>query len=303
MKIDLITGILGAGKTTFLKCYASYLVSQGEKIGIIENDFGAVNIDMMLLQDLQDRCEIEMIAGGDRSSYLRRFKTKLIAMKMRGLDRIIVEPSGLFDIDEFFDLLHDDPLNQWYELANIITLVDGNGISDLSKDLYETFVTQLLAAGQIIVTRKRPADSQTVAYEINQILASYHYHLSQDSFLCLDISELTSLQLQNLSQCGYHLRGIIQRQHLRFDDYETLYIMDKPFLLSDLLKRINQVMSDRSCGKIHRIKGFVYDDNQSWMEINVTLHQVYTSPVTAGQAVLIIIGEKLNKDVIMRYFQ
>ena len=158
MKIDLITGLLGAGKTSFLKYYAAYLLSQGEKIGIIENDFGAVNIDMMLLQELQDRCEIEMIAGGDRASYLRRFKTKLIAMKMRGLDRIIVEPSGLFDVDEFFDLLHDEPLNQWYELNSIIALIDGQALSSLDTDLKEIFISQLLPAGQIIVTRKEKND-------------------------------------------------------------------------------------------------------------------------------------------------
>ena len=51
VKIDLITGFLGAGKTTFLKKYAEYLIAKGQNIGILENDFGAVNVDMMLLQD------------------------------------------------------------------------------------------------------------------------------------------------------------------------------------------------------------------------------------------------------------
>ena len=62
IKIDLITGFLGAGKTTFIKKYASYLMKQGRKIGILENDFGAVNVDMLLLQDLEgDNCSLEMI--------------------------------------------------------------------------------------------------------------------------------------------------------------------------------------------------------------------------------------------------
>ena len=52
IKIDLITGFLGSGKTTFIKKYASYLLKKGMNIGILENDFGAVNVDMMLLQDL-----------------------------------------------------------------------------------------------------------------------------------------------------------------------------------------------------------------------------------------------------------
>ena len=46
-KIDLITGILGSGKTTFLRRYAKYLLAQGQRIAILENDFGAVNVDML----------------------------------------------------------------------------------------------------------------------------------------------------------------------------------------------------------------------------------------------------------------
>ena len=65
IKIDLITGFLGSGKTTFLKQYAKYLMAQGKNIGILENDFGAVNVDMLLLQELRgDQCELEMISGG-----------------------------------------------------------------------------------------------------------------------------------------------------------------------------------------------------------------------------------------------
>ena len=82
VKIDLITGFLGAGKTTFLKKYAEYLIAKGQNIGILENDFGAVNVDMMLLQDLMgDNCELEMVSGGcDADCHRRRFKTKLIAI-------------------------------------------------------------------------------------------------------------------------------------------------------------------------------------------------------------------------------
>ena len=62
VKIDLITGFLGSGKTTFIKKYAKYLLDKGMNIGILENDFGAVNVDMLLLRDLMgDNCELEMI--------------------------------------------------------------------------------------------------------------------------------------------------------------------------------------------------------------------------------------------------
>ena len=82
IKIDLITGFLGSGKTTFIRKYVKYLTDKGLKIGILENDYGAVNVDAMLLQDiLGESCDLEMVAGGcDADCHRRRFKTKLIAM-------------------------------------------------------------------------------------------------------------------------------------------------------------------------------------------------------------------------------
>lgn len=115
VKVDLITGFLGSGKTTFIKKYARYLMEQGQNIGILENDFGAINVDMMLLRELEgENCELEMVAGGcDKDCYRRRFKTKLIAMGMCGYDRVLIEPSGIFDVDDFFDALHEEPLDRW----------------------------------------------------------------------------------------------------------------------------------------------------------------------------------------------
>ena len=60
VQVDLITGFLGSGKTTFLRKYVQYLVAQGHNVCILENDFGAVNVDAMLLQDLiGDNCDLE----------------------------------------------------------------------------------------------------------------------------------------------------------------------------------------------------------------------------------------------------
>ena len=102
--VDLITGFLGAGKTTFLLRYARFWLRQGKRIGILVYDHGAVNVDMPLLQELREaNCELEMLAGGcDADCHRRRFRTKLIAMSMSGYDRVLIEPSGVFDMDEFF---------------------------------------------------------------------------------------------------------------------------------------------------------------------------------------------------------
>ncbi len=146
IKIDLITGFLGSGKTTFIREYAKYLMQKGEKICIIENDYGAVNIDMVLLQDLYgDNCNLEMIIGGDgKEAHRRRFRTKLISMGMSGYDRVIIEPSGIYDVDEFFDVLYDEPLDRWYEIGSVISIVDANTVKALSEDLSDKNDTNIV---------------------------------------------------------------------------------------------------------------------------------------------------------------
>ncbi len=126
VQVDLITGFLGSGKTTFMRHYARYMVQQGWNVCILENDFGAVNVDVMLLQDiLGDHCDMESISGGcDCDTHQRRMRTKLISLAMQGFDRVIIEPSGIFDVDEFFDILHDELLDKWYRIGNVIAIVD-----------------------------------------------------------------------------------------------------------------------------------------------------------------------------------
>ena len=86
VQVDLITGFLGAGKTTFLRRYVRYLVAQGHNVCILENDFGAVNVDAMLVQDLLGpNCDLETISGGcDCDTHQRRMRTKLIPWPCAG---------------------------------------------------------------------------------------------------------------------------------------------------------------------------------------------------------------------------
>ena len=179
VKVDLITGFLGSGKTTFIKKYAQYLIDQGYRIGIIENDFGAVNVDMMLLQDLEsENCELEMVAGAcDKDCHQRRFKTKLISMGMRGFDRVLVEPSGIFDVEEFFDVLHEEPLTNWYEIGNVITVVDAMLEENLSEGAEFILASEVANAGIVLLSKAQEAaetDIERTKAHLNKAMESVH---------------------------------------------------------------------------------------------------------------------------------
>ena len=148
-QIDLITGFLGAGKTTFIKDYAKFMLDQQVQLGILENDYGAINIDMVLLQDLMgENCEVEMVIGGDGIlSHRRRFQTKLISMAMTGYDCVIVEPSGIFDTDEFFDILAEDLARRDMNDAPI----DESNLAELTSRM-EVYITEFEKNGTDNVT-------------------------------------------------------------------------------------------------------------------------------------------------------
>ena len=155
VQVDLITGFLGAGKTTFLRRYAAWWAGQGVKVCVLENDFGAVNVDAMLLQDLEAQgVEMETISGGcDCDTHQRRMRTKLISMAMRGFERVIVEPSGIFDVDEFFDVLRDEPLDRWYQLGNVIAIVDALLPEELSPQAEYILASESAWAGSVLLSR------------------------------------------------------------------------------------------------------------------------------------------------------
>ena len=129
-KIQLISGFLGTGKTTFLKRFISYLKKSNKKICVLEFDFGAINVDTLILYNYDNQIDIESITvNNDHDSYLRRLKTKLIAIGMKHYDYLLIEPSGIFNPNDLLDILYEEPINNWFELDNVINIVDPTYLS------------------------------------------------------------------------------------------------------------------------------------------------------------------------------
>ena len=68
-------------------------------------------------------------------------------MGMCGYDRVIVEPSGIFDVDEFFDALHEEPLDRWYQIGNVIAVVDAGLDEKMSEEADYILASEVADAG------------------------------------------------------------------------------------------------------------------------------------------------------------
>lgn len=307
VKIDLITGFLGSGKTTFIRKYAQYLMNQGMNIGILENDYGAVNVDMMLLQDLMgDNCELEMVAGGcDKDCHRRRFKTKLIAMGMCGYDRVLVEPSGIFDVDEFFDALREEPLDQWYEIGNVIAIVDAKLEKELSNEADFILASEVADAGCILLNHADEATAEemdaTVSH-INEALEKIHCKRRiEKEILRKSTPQLTSEDLHRIMSSGYVMENYEKMDLEEHSGFESQYFMNVPMTAEKMQKVAKEILEDSSCGSVFRIKGFIKAEDNSWIQLNATHNGVRMEPIQEGQEVIIVIGEHLQRDRIEAY--
>lgn len=307
VKIDLITGFLGSGKTTFIKKYAKYLIGKGENIGILENDYGAVNVDMMLLKDLEsDNCELEMIAGGcDADCHRRRFRTKLIAMGMCGYDRVIVEPSGIYDVDEFFDVLRDDPIDRWYEIGNVVTVVDAKLEKEMSDEADYLLASEAANAGSIVLSRCQEATEE----EIEDTIHHLDYALEkvqckrkfQNEIIAKDWDTFEQEDYERILSSGYRAESY-QKMHIEEGKiFKSLYFMNLKKTKDGIAESAKAILKDPECGKVFRVKGFLKEAGK-WMELNATHQEIRICPITEGQDVVIVIGEKLCEEKIQEHF-
>lgn len=300
--IDLITGFLGSGKTTFIEKYARWLVARGERVCILENDYGAINIDRVLLQDLLGpNCELEMVVGGDGAeAHQRRFRTKLISMAMLGYTRVLVEPSGIYDIDEFFDTLYEEPLDRWYEVGSVLAIVDARldpGLSPASRYL---LASEAANAGKIILSKLPGNVAQTLAIlnqAMEELQCTCRFAYPAD-VLAKPWEQLEDADFQMLENAGYRHVSFLKRAVAEEDAYQSLFYMHYETTPENLQKRVLKLLTDPAAGHVLRIKGF-----SSGLELNVTKDERHFRPLTTPtEDVIIVIGENLRKDIVASYF-
>ena len=294
IKIDLITGFLGSGKTTFIIEYAKYLINKGEKVCILENDFGAVNVDMMLLDGLN--CGKEMVSGGcDYDCHVRRFRTKLISMAMMGYTRVIVEPSGIYDTDEFFDVLYEEPLDSLYEIGNIFCIYDIN-TKNLSYESRYILLSEASICGKLIITKRDNNELLDLSY-INSIMSEFKCNrIFKDE----DVIYSNDINFDDIINSSYHSYDHIKIPVVMDNNYDSVYILDKVFSL-DYLVNTSKSLFDGKYGNVERIKGFI-NTNGKWNSINITKNESNIHEINDGQNVIIIIGEGLQKEKIEELF-
>lgn len=192
-KIDIISGFLGAGKTTFIKKLLEEAIA-GEQVVLIENEFGEIGIDGGFLKDAGIEIR-EMNSGciccslvGDFGKSLEEVLTKYKP------ERVIIEPSGVGKLSDVMNAVRNVAKDLDVKLNSAVTIVDAAKCKMYMKNFGEFFNNQIENAGTIVLSRTDVADAKKVQQDVDMI----REHNSSATIVTTPVSALSGAQLLEL---------------------------------------------------------------------------------------------------------
>ena len=168
-KIDIVSGFLGAGKTTLIKKLLAEAY-KGEKLVLIENEFGEINIDGGFLKESGIQIS-EMSAGCICCSLVGDFNKALKDVEAQfHPDRILIEPSGVGKLSDVIvaveNTVKDVPE---MKLNSFVTVADATKVKVYMKNFGEFYNNQIEAAGTIILSRTQKMTQEKLEAAVSML--------------------------------------------------------------------------------------------------------------------------------------
>lgn len=194
-KIDIISGFLGAGKTTFIKKMLQEAFS-GEQVVLIENEFGEIGIDGGFLKD--SGIEIrEMNSGCICCSLVGDFgKSLKEVVDTYHPERILIEPSGVGKLSDVIKAVRDVENQIDAKLNSFTTMVDVTKCRIYSKNFGEFFSNQIEYAGAVILSRTDKAKQEKIEESV-KILRSLN---AKSPIITTPIAQLSGEKLLEIME-------------------------------------------------------------------------------------------------------
>ena len=204
IKVDIISGFLGAGKTTFIKELISK-VFKDEKVVLIENEFGEIGIDSGFMKEAGIEVT-EMNSGcicctlvGDFAEALKQVADTYSP------DRIIIEPSGVGKLSDVTAAVERMSGEAGLEVNSAITVVDGKKAQMYMKNFGEFYSDQLENASTVVVSRTQMIDEA----KLSKVLAMIQEHNPSATVITTPWDELS----------GDTIRGALEHQTLPMHEH------------------------------------------------------------------------------------
>ncbi|MHB8075498.1 CobW family GTP-binding protein [Desulfosporosinus fructosivorans] len=295
VKFDIISGFLGSGKTTLIKKILNSL--DGEKVVIIENEFGDVSVDSEVLQI--EGFEIYEISNGCVCCKLKGdFIFTLKQILTQKVERIIFEPSGIFIIGEIYDLFKDPQISSECFINSVTTVVDAQNFSNHIQSYSGFYKSQICSASSLVVSKTQ----QMLIEEVSQI----------ELELCILNETATILAKDWIELSNEEVLGLVDKKniliakdsiHSLSHDFESIGLRTSRIFESEQLESILKKCKHGGYGKIIRGKGFI-ESNNCFLEfhyIDGDYSILESSSPSTG--IVSFIGRDLQKKLLTASFQ
>ena len=203
-------------------------------------------------------------------------------------------------------ILHDEPLDKWYRMGNVIAIVDAKQEQQLSPQSAYLLASETANAGMVVLSRSQLATPAEMDSTVNYLNHALEQNGCARRFgadvLRKNWEDLTPQDLAAVAACGSKQASYEKMHFDQHDVFSSLYFIDRHLPLPRLKEVVNELFADASCGRIMRIKGFTSDGN-GWLELNASRDAMTLKPIAKAQEVIIVIGEQLNRAAIEAHWK
>ena len=216
-KIDIISGFLGAGKTTLIKKLIKDAFA-GQKIVLIENEFGEIGIDGGFLKDAGINIT-EMNSGCICCSLVGDFDKALKkVMEQFAPDRIIIEPSGVGKLSDVRRAVENVAEDCQIEVNSLVTVADAMKVKMYMKNFGEFYNNQVESAGTIILSRTQKVDEE----KLNAAVALIREKNPNATIITTPWDQLSGQQILGAMEQSVSLADeLIEEEHHHHHDHDV----------------------------------------------------------------------------------
>ncbi|MCL2057658.1 MAG: hypothetical protein FWH01_01175 [Oscillospiraceae bacterium] len=282
--VDLVTGLLGAGKTTFIKEYIGYLKRRGIDPVVIENEFGREGVDTAMLRDTG--APVSELTGGCICCGLKLDFIRALEELSGAFERIIVEPSGVFTLGDFFEAMSAPAIKRCCVVGGVVTVVDGSAQRHDAEEraLYEA---QVRGTGAILLNRGATCETFGSGAPVFIDGGLTDDGLYEGGLSDGDIEKI--IAAASAGGAGYVKAEI---DHARI--YQSCSVQIGGQFSHDSVEQAVRRLFAPEFGEVLRVKGTI-----GGVMANATNSAVELSR-GGGEPMLNIIGRKLNRKAILR---
>lgn len=216
-KVNIISGFLGAGKTTFIKKLIEE-VFQGEKLVLIENEFGEIGIDGGFLKGAGVEIT-EMNSGCICCTLVGDFSKALMqVLADYRPDRVIIEPSGVGKLSDVVKAIESVKEDTDIEIDGRITVVDGKKAKLYLKNFGEFFKNQVEHATTIVISRTQMMTGE----KIEECVHLLREENEKAAIITTPWKELSGEAVMRALEQGTEIEGLLEEHvHHHHHDHEA----------------------------------------------------------------------------------